>query len=99
MRAVDVLCTDPDIEVRMIDVPEPVPGPHDLLVRVASVGLNWVDLRARSYSYGFEGQDRQARIPGIEMAGEVIAMGDQVKSFAVGDWPAPIWWSGLNVSA
>ncbi|MGE3073002.1 MAG: NAD(P)H-quinone oxidoreductase [Dehalococcoidia bacterium] len=67
------------------DVPEPVPGPEDLLVRVHTTALNRADILQRQGSYPQPGPKPAYDIPGMEYAGEVVATGDRVESFAVGD--------------
>jgi NADPH:quinone reductase len=67
------------------DVPEPVPGPEDLLVRVRATALNRADVLQRMGGYPQPGPKPAYEIPGLEFAGEVIAIGARVQAFAVGD--------------
>jgi putative PIG3 family NAD(P)H quinone oxidoreductase len=67
------------------DVPDPLPGPEDLLVRVHATALNRADLLQRQGGYPQPGPRAAYDIPGLEFAGEVIAMGERVDGFAVGD--------------
>lgn len=71
-------------EVTVGDRPDPRPGPDDLLVRVAGAGLNGADLLQRAGNYPAPPgvPDDQ---PGLEFAGEVIAIGDRVRDHRVGD--------------
>ena len=59
----------------------PVPGPGQLLVKVAAAGVNFIDTYKRSgvykVSYPFT--------PGSEAAGTVEEVGDAVTGFAPGD--------------
>ena len=65
----------------IMDVAEPVAGPNEILVGVKAVGLNRADL-----ARGIASPDKPAaNIAGIEMAGEVIALGPGVTNFAIGD--------------
>jgi NADPH2:quinone reductase len=64
-----------------VDVPEPVPGPGELLVRVRAAGVNPGDWRVRDGSYGVDGP----AVLGREVAGSVLATGEGVTGFAVGD--------------
>ena len=80
------------IEVR--DVPVPRPGPGEVLVRVAAAGCNNTDLWTREGSYGLAGDSGRPagwlgpldfpRVQGGDVAGVVVASGDQESSDAVG---------------
>jgi NADPH:quinone reductase-like Zn-dependent oxidoreductase len=85
MKAIVIVATSdgPALELRS-DVPRPVPGATDLLVRVHSAGLNFADLRRASTHYGHARQGTYP-IAGLEMAGEVIACGADVTRFQPGD--------------
>jgi NADPH:quinone reductase-like Zn-dependent oxidoreductase len=65
----------------VLDVPVPVPGPDELLVRVRAAGVNPGDWRLRNGSYGIPGP----AVLGREVAGTVAALGPGVTGFAVGD--------------
>lgn len=61
--------------------PIPSPGPGQLLVKVAAVGLNFIETYQRSGVY----KVRYPFTPGSECAGTVEAIGTGVTDFAVGD--------------
>lgn len=65
------------------EVPEPVPGPTELVVDVAAAGVNFPDLLIVAGKY----QDRTPPpfTPGNEAAGTVSTIGSDVEGFAVGD--------------
>ena len=67
------------------DVPEPVPGPEDLLMRVRAAGLNRADLYLLRGTYDPTQKPADGVIAGLEAAGEVAAMGKNVSGFAIGD--------------
>ena len=67
------------------DVPNPVPGPEDLLIRVHATALNRADILQRMGGYPQPGPKPAHDIPGLEFAGEVIRIGDRVQGFAVGE--------------
>jgi len=80
MRAVTVV--DKQIEIR--DHPDPEPGKGELLVRVRAAGINNADLlQVRGFYPAPPGSPTD--IPGLELAGEVAAIGDGVTAFAEGD--------------
>lgn len=71
--------------LQLQEVPDPVPGPEDLLVRVHAAALNRADLLQRQGGYPQPGPKPAFEIPGLEYAGEVIATGARVEGFAAGD--------------
>ncbi len=64
--------------------PDPVPGSGELLVRVRAAGLNNADRMQIAGFYPAPPGSPQ-HIPGLEMAGEVVATGVGCQRFAVGD--------------
>jgi NADPH:quinone reductase len=64
--------------------PVPVPGRGELLVRVRSSAINRADLLQRMGRYPAPA-GVPADIPGLEFAGEVAALGDDVSGWAIGD--------------
>jgi NADPH:quinone reductase len=63
---------------------DPTPGTGELLVRVRAAGLNGADLIQRRGFYPAPAGS-PADIPGLELAGEVVAVGPAVTRFSVGD--------------
>lgn len=63
------------------EVPIPVPGPGELLIRVAAIGVNFIDTYQRSGIY----QVPFPFTPGSEAAGTVVTVGAGVHEFSVGD--------------
>ncbi|BCH57035.1 zinc-binding dehydrogenase [Agrobacterium vitis] len=70
--------------LRLADAPMPELRPDDLLVKVMAAGVNRADLLQREGAYGSQSYG-DSDILGLEVAGEVIALGDAVTDFAVGD--------------
>lgn len=70
--------------LQLTDVPEPALRPDDLLVRNRAVGVNRADLNQRRGAYG-RADFGDSTLMGLEIAGEVIAMGANVTGFALGD--------------
>lgn len=73
---------DDPASLQDLTLPDPVPGPRDLLVRVAAVSVNPVDTKVRRNSQPEAGQ---AKVLGWDAAGTVAAVGAEVQGFAVGD--------------
>ena len=82
-------CGDP-AAYALVELPDPLPGPHDLLVRVEAVAVNPVDTKVRSGLPG-PGSGAPPRLLGWDAAGVVEATGDAVARFAPGD---RVWFAG-----
>ncbi|MBI5948208.1 MAG: NAD(P)H-quinone oxidoreductase [Chloroflexi bacterium] len=67
------------------DIPEPLAGPDDLLVRVRAAALNRADTLQRRGQYPQPGPKPQFEVPGLEFAGEVVRAGERATGFATGD--------------
>jgi NADPH2:quinone reductase len=66
------------------DVPTPMPGRGEIRVRVRATAVNRADLVQRQGHYAAP-PDVPADIPGLELAGEVDALGEGVTEWTVGD--------------
>ncbi|WP_402468089.1 quinone oxidoreductase family protein [Isoptericola aurantiacus] len=64
-----------------VELPDPEPGPDELLVQVAAAGVNFIDTYRRSGVYPMAYPD----VVGVEGAGVVTAVGADVSRFRVGD--------------
>jgi putative PIG3 family NAD(P)H quinone oxidoreductase len=84
MRAVRITQPGGPEVLELSDVPDPVMGPEDLLVRVASAGVNRADLLQRQGRYPAPA-GIAPDIPGLEFAGRVEAAGARVRDWAPGD--------------
>ena len=65
------------------EVPDPAPNPHQLLVRVRASALNRADTMQRIGAY--PPPPGESDILGLELAGEVEAVGSAVQGFGPGD--------------
>src|ERR687885_2366813 len=73
-----------DGEVLVEDHPDPEPGRGEVLVRVRAAGVNGADLLQRRGRYPAP-PGSPPDIPGLELAGEVVARGPGAERFADGD--------------
>ena len=80
MRAVTIS----DGSVALADHPDPEPGKNEILVKVRAAGINGADILQRKGAYPAP-QGSPADIPGLELAGEVVALGPGASRFAEGD--------------
>ncbi|WP_127573207.1 quinone oxidoreductase family protein [Georgenia faecalis] len=81
MRAIHATAAGGPEVLSVVDLPDPVPGPHDLLVEVAAAGVNFIDTYQRGGVYPMP----FPHVPGSEGAGRVLATGDAVTDFSPGD--------------
>lgn len=61
----------------VVEVPEPMPGPEELIIRVAACGVCGSDIKAQPYMPA-------GMVMGHELGGEVVAVGAGVKGHQVG---------------
>jgi len=70
--------------LRLADVPMPEVRPHDLLVRVRAAGVNRADILQRDGFYA--GQHfGESELLGLELAGDVVAIGSEITDIAIGN--------------
>jgi NADPH2:quinone reductase len=83
MRAVEISEPGgPDV-LRLTERPVPRPGPGQVLLRLAYAGVNRPDALQRAGQYA--PPPNASDLPGLEGAGEVVALGVGVSGLAVGD--------------
>jgi NADPH:quinone reductase len=73
-----------DKEIVIEQHPDPEPGSEEVLVRVHAAGLNGADMMQRRGLYPAPPGSPQD-IPGMEFAGEVVALGPGAERFELGD--------------
>lgn len=80
-----VVCTEfgPPECLGVEDRPEPVAEPGQVLVRHRAWGLNYVDVLMCAGGYQLKPQ--LPFVPGLEAAGDVVALGDAVRGVSIGD--------------
>ena len=81
MRAIQVSEPGGPEQLALVEVPVPVPGPGQALIKIAAIGVNFIDVYYRTGLY-------KAELPvsiGMEAAGAVEAIGPEVTDVAVGD--------------
>ena len=67
------------------DVPDPVPGPGEVLIRVLRTGICGTDLPIETWNEWAQATIRPPLVIGHEFVGEVIALGDGVASVYPGE--------------
>jgi NADPH2:quinone reductase len=66
-----------------VERPMPVPGPGQVLIKVAAAGINRPDLMQRAGKY--PAPPGASDLPGLEVAGEIVAGDAALGGFAIGD--------------
>jgi putative PIG3 family NAD(P)H quinone oxidoreductase len=84
MRAVVITRPGGPEVLDLAEVPDPIPGPGELLVRVRAAALNRADLLQRRGLYPAPAGVPE-KIPGLEFAGEVEACDSRAEGFRPGD--------------
>jgi NADPH:quinone reductase len=83
MTAIEIRSPGGPEELRPAQRPVPDIGARDVLVRVVAAGVNRPDLMQRAGHY--PPPPGTTDIPGLEVSGEIVRVGAEVKEFGVGD--------------
>ena len=83
MKALVKTASGPGLTLQQM--PDPKPGPSEVVVRVKATSLCGTDAHIYNWDEWAQSRIRPPRIIGHEMCGEVAALGPGVSSVAVGD--------------
>ncbi|HEX7545731.1 MAG TPA: NAD(P)H-quinone oxidoreductase [Gemmatimonadaceae bacterium] len=83
MRAIEISVAGGPEVLRIADRPAPLAGAHEVLIQVAAAGVNRPDVAQRKGLY--PPPAGASDIPGLEIAGTVVALGEGVTSLSLGD--------------
>jgi NADPH2:quinone reductase len=81
MHAIEVGETGGPEVLNFIELPEPTPGPGEILIKAEAIGVNFIDTYFRSGLYPRD----LPFVLGTEVCGTVAAVGEDVAALAVGD--------------
>lgn len=82
MRAIRIHAFGGSEQLKLEDVPMPVPGAEELLIRVAAAGVNPIDWKLRQ---GLFFKKPLPYTPGQDVSGYVESVGSHVQGFVLGD--------------
>ncbi|MBK6315199.1 MAG: alcohol dehydrogenase catalytic domain-containing protein, partial [Blastocatellia bacterium] len=82
MRAIEVAALGGTDQLELVNLPDPTPGPGEILIDIEACGLNYADVMMRRGLY--VGGPPPRFIPGLEVAGTVAAVGDSVTKVVPG---------------
>lgn len=86
MKAIQIRETGGPEVLQLVDLPIPVPGPGQVLIRIEAVGVNFIEIYFRKGQY----KVTLPVIPGSEAAGTVEECGSGVTGFKAGDSVASV---------
>ena len=83
MNAVEINGFGPPDVLRLVQRPVPPPTPGEVLIRVRAAGVNRPDVVQREGRYA--PPPGASDLPGLEIAGEIAALGEGTEGFTIGD--------------
>jgi NADPH:quinone reductase-like Zn-dependent oxidoreductase len=83
MNAIQMTETGGPEVLQLVDIPDPTPGPGEILIKVESAAVNFADVTRRRGD-PFDLPTPLPFTPGIEVAGTVVALGEGVEGPPVG---------------
>jgi NADPH2:quinone reductase len=83
MRAIEITSPGAPEVLKPAQRPVPVPAANEVLIQVAAAGVNRPDVLQRKG--GYPPPPGASDIPGLEVAGTVVAVGAQVRDWKTGD--------------
>ncbi len=83
MRAVEIAEAGGPEVLKLCERPVPAPGPKDVVIKLAFAGVNRPDALQRAGRYA--PPPTASDLPGLEGAGEIVAVGAEVAEWSVGD--------------
>ncbi|TCI37537.1 alcohol dehydrogenase [Exiguobacterium sp. SH4S7] len=91
MKAVQVIGYGDVDQLQVVDVPVPTPKDDEVLVRVQACGINNTEIWMREGAYGTDQESgwrpegvQFPRIPGSDITGEIVGVGNQVDEGVIG---------------
>lgn len=86
MNAIQIQTTGGPEVLQLVDLPIPVPGPGQVLIRVEAVGVNFIEIYFRKGQY----KATMPLVPGSEAAGTIEDLGSGVTGVKPGDMVASV---------
>jgi putative PIG3 family NAD(P)H quinone oxidoreductase len=83
MRAIEISTPGPPDVLRLVERPAPEPAPGEVLIEVSAAGVNRPDVQQRLGRY--PPPPGASALPGLEIAGSVVACGAAVTGWKTGD--------------
>jgi putative PIG3 family NAD(P)H quinone oxidoreductase len=97
MKAIEISRPGPAEVLRLVDRPDPEPGPGDVLIEVVAAGVNRPDLMQREGRY--PPPKGTTDVPGLEVAGRIAAVGSHGEEGPPASASGRVWKVGDEVCA
>jgi NADPH:quinone reductase len=97
MKAIEIAKSGPPDVLHLVERPDPVPGPGEVLIEVGAAGINRPDLMQREGKY--PPPKGASDLPGLEVAGRISALGPADESGPPHRASGPAWSVGDLVCA
>ncbi len=85
MKAMVLNTYGPDAPFELVEMPDPVATPGHVVVKVTATSVNTVDTMIRSMGADLPLSPKLPAVLGMDFAGTVVAVGEGVTEFAMGD--------------
>jgi len=86
MKAIQIRATGGPEMLELAELPIPVPGPGQVLIRIEAIGVNFIEIYFRKGTY----KAALPLTPGSEAAGTIEELGSGVNGFRIGDMVASV---------
>ncbi len=86
MKAIQIRATGGPEVLELAELPIPVPGPGQVLIRIEAIGVNFIEIYFRKGTY----KSALPLTPGSEAAGTIEELGSGVSGFKAGDSVASV---------
>ncbi len=86
MKAIQIRATGGPEVLELAELPIPVPGPGQVLIRIEAIGVNFIEIYFRKGTY----KAALPLTPGTEAAGTIEELGSGVNGFKIGDMVASV---------
>ena len=86
MKAIQIRATGGPEVLELAELPIPVPGPGQVLIRIEAIGVNFIEIYFRKGTY----KAALPLTPGSEAAGTIEELGSGVNGFKIGDMVASV---------
>ncbi|GMA66146.1 quinone oxidoreductase family protein [Alicyclobacillus fastidiosus] len=83
MKAIFVTSHGGPEVLELREVPDPIPGPSQVVIKASASSINAADIKAREGSYHLGA--KPPFVPGLDTYGTVVAIGEDVTNVSVGD--------------